>query len=133
MRSLCGGAYPSGIADLVHSTDGSIRGWTVLQKFLTLLWAYVQKVIGDAGQERAMISVDLDEGMHVNWGIPFSSRRGKLMANMGYNQAAAKWLPGGCKENYLALREIEPNEELLLHYSNFATRDGWKEFGLKLA
>ena len=87
-------------------------------------WAYVQAV--DDEQQTLMMSVDLDEGILVNSGDGDGES-----ANVGCDPAAAEALPGGCKENYFALRDIEAGEEFLLDYGDFAVTHGWKEFGLE--
>lgn len=79
-------------------------------------WAYVQAF------GVPLICVDLDECSFMN--------NGSYEANIGCIPEAAELLPGGCKENYFALRDIEVGEELLCSYGEFAISDGWEWFGL---
>ena len=89
-----------------------------------LQWAYVQAVMYDGDRtEKPFISVDLDEGSFIN------SVDGDYddEPNVGCVENS---LPGGCKENYFALRTIHPGDELVLDYSDFAISHGWRWFGL---
>jgi hypothetical protein len=92
-----------------------------------LQWAYVQSLSDTTTQtNRAWISVDLDAGSFIN-----SIGDEDDNANLGCDdEGVAKDHPGGCKQNYFALRDITQGEELLLDYGDFAIRDGWQWFGL---
>ena len=98
-------------------------------------WAYVQSLPGGNKEnprqtEKLYVSVDLDEGSFINSAEDWLDHGDEISPNLGCHEQAAKKDPGGCKENYYALRDIEPGEELLLDYGSFAIQDGWRWFGL---
>ena len=80
--------------------------------------AYIQ----DIGDGDLRISVDLDEGSFCN--------DGGDDGNMGWDKKAAKEYEGGYKENYFALGDIKPGEELECLYAQFDVPTGWSKFGL---
>ena len=90
-----------------------------------LQWAYVQAVRDDGDQtEKAFVSVDLDAGSFIN---SIDDDDPDSAPNVGCVENS---LPGGCKQNYFALRTIHPGEELILDYTDFAISHGWEWFGL---
>mmetsp|Transcript_31489 Transcript_31489/g.47602 ORF Transcript_31489/g.47602 Transcript_31489/m.47602 type:complete len:254 (-) Transcript_31489:345-1106(-) len=95
-------------------------------------WAYVQEK-----DELLFVSVDLDPGILINSGTSIFKSDGLTkrkkrdnVQNMGCDRKAASRFPGGCTENYFALRDIDKGEELLLDYGDFAITHGWENFGL---
>jgi len=95
-----------------------------------LQWAYVESFAGKKNsplwKKSARICVDLDEGSFMNGG----GWTDEEDSNVGCNKEKAKEIPGGCKENLFALRDIKEGEEFLVSYGSFAISDGWKWFGL---
>jgi len=95
-----------------------------------LQWAYVESFKGEKHsalwKKSARICVDLDEGSFMNGG-GWTAEEG---SNVGCNKEKAKEIPGGCKENLFALRDIKEGEEFLVSYGSFAISDGWTWFGL---
>ena len=90
-------------------------------------WAYVQD-FGTEDEPNLMICADLDEGSFINsgqWDEDVNDN-----SNIGCIQELARKYTGGCQENWFALRDIQPGEEILVDYRNFAIRYGWEEFGL---
>lgn len=89
------------------------------------MWAYVEDLKGVKADNTEMydrtICVDLDPGSLIN--------DGEDEGNVGCDEEAAEFLPHGCFLNYFALRDIEPGEELLAIYDDFAV-DDWSSFGL---
>lgn len=69
------------------------------------------------------ISVDLDPGCFCNDG-------GGELSNAGCDREAVEGVPGGCRSNFFALRDIKAGEELLCVYGEFVEQDGWEAFGL---
>jgi hypothetical protein len=95
-----------------------------------LQWAYVQSVKNIAEQtEKPYISADLDEGSFINSYEDWNDEGIVNTLNLGCDEEMAKNEPGGCQENYFALRDIAVGEELLLDYRQFAIYDGWEWFG----
>jgi len=93
-------------------------------------WAYVQAVNTNDKREKAFISVDLDPGSFIN--AVEEDYETDETPNVGCDETAAKADPGGCKHNYYALRDIDPDDEIILEYGDFAITDGWRWFGLNL-
>jgi hypothetical protein len=80
------------------------------------------------------ISVDLDEGSYMN-GEDYDPNVGCLTkeeVDDGDDQESqpTRTPPSHCQQNFYALRDIRVGEELLCYYGDFATSDGWAEFGL---
>ena len=87
----------------------------------------------DSDREKPLISVDIDPGSFLNSFEDYSHEDysyGEWGPNIGCDPDAAKDEPGGCRQNYFALRDIDPDEELILDYGEFAIPDGWRLFGL---
>jgi hypothetical protein len=88
-------------------------------------FSYVQD-FGPPHSPELAICTDLDEGALINdqmyvW---------DMEANVGCMLRQSYKHPGGCKENFFALRDINAGEELVVNYSFFAMADGWEYFGL---
>jgi len=99
-----------------------------------LQWAYVQAIIEDSDREKPLISVDIDPGSFLNSFEDYSYEdysHDEWGPNIGCDPDAAKDEPGGCRQNYFALRDIDADEELILDYGEFAISDGWRLFGLQ--
>jgi SET domain len=80
------------------------------------------------------ISVDLDEGSYMN-GEDYDPNVGCLTEDEeddGDDEESqpTRTPPSHCQQNFYALRDIRVGEELLCYYGDFATSDGWAEFGL---
>ena len=95
-----------------------------------LQWAYVidrdkgygGKVTQPKETQNMNICVDLDEGIYMNTGE-------QLEDNAGCELNASESVPGGCKDNIFALKDIKANEEILVNYRDFAEPDSWESFG----
>jgi hypothetical protein len=92
-------------------------------------FSYVQSVKNAADEtEKLYISTDLDEGCFINSVEDWNGDGIERIANIGCDHEMAKNEPGGCQENYFALRDIAVGEELLLDYEEFAIYNGWDWF-----
>ena len=104
-----------------------------------LMWAYVHN-IGTSKRKRFRISCDLDAGSFINSAqFEGAADNDETEANIGcidefdddyINENLSEYKDGGCPENLFALRDIEPGEEILCRYADFALKRGWKKFGL---
>lgn len=90
-----------------------------------LLWSYVED-LGSPKSPQLIITTDLNDGalMNTQWYDTDPED------NTGYVLEWSNTHPGNWKQNLFALRDIEVGEELLLYYGDFATAEGWEEFGL---
>jgi hypothetical protein len=88
-------------------------------------FSYVQD-FGPPHSPELAICTDLDEGALINEQI----HDWDVEANVGCMLRQSYKHPGGCKENFFALRDINAGEELVVDYANFAIPDGWEYFGL---
>jgi hypothetical protein len=92
-------------------------------------FSYVQANKNAADQtEKLYISADLDEGSLINSSADWTGEGIAHIPNLGCDKEMAKNDPGGCQENYYALRDIAVGEELSLDYAQFAVYDGWNSF-----
>jgi hypothetical protein len=103
-----------------------------------LMWAYVHN-IGTPERKKYRISCDLDAGSFINSAQFEGADHDETEANIGcidefdddeMDDNLREHADSGCPENLFALRDIEPGEEILCRYGDFALKKGWRKFGL---
>ena len=140
------GHIPKGSLLYISTNNGAFLNGQTFRNFLkalppklacdVMIWAFVRWVSLESEETyEHMVCVDLDEGSFANsadsddsYNMALGNDEGKFLADMDEEEEVELW--HGCKMKFYAYKDIEPGQEILTSYGDFAEESGWRYLGL---